>query len=129
MPHRNKSVSVFIADDSPAINERIALILDTSTITVVGQAKTPQDAIDGILAAYPNVVVLSAELDGGSGLQVLRAVRHVAPSIAFVVFGSNASPDERQSYLGEGAEDFLDKSDEFDQLAHAVVKASQHTAY
>ncbi len=104
-------------------------MLGASAITIVGQAETPQDSIDGILAAYPDVVVLDVQLEGGSGLQVLRAVRHVAPNIAFVVFSNSSGPNYRKCYLGEGAEDFLDKSHEFDQLAHAVVKASQHAAY
>ena len=39
-------------------------------MTVVGQARTPQDSISGILAAYPDVVVLDVQLEGGSGLQV-----------------------------------------------------------
>ena len=129
MLHQNKPVRVFIADDSRLIRDRVAEMLGVSAIAIVGQAQTPQDSIDGILAAYPDVVVLDVQLDGGSGLQVLRAVRHVAPSIAFVVFSNNSSPSYRQRYLGEGAEAFLDKSHEFDQLAHAVVKASEHAAY
>ena len=32
-------------------------------------------------------------------------------------------------YLGAGAEDFLDKTHEFDQLAQAVFNASQHADY
>lgn len=129
MLHQNEPVRVFIAEDSLLIRDRVAVMLGASAMTIVGQAQTPLDSIEGILAAYPDVVVLDAQLDGGSGLQVLRAVRHIAPSIAFVVFSNNSSPSYRQCYLGEGAEDFLDKSHEFDQLVHAVVRASQHAAY
>jgi len=129
MPHQYTSVRVFIADDSLLIRDRVALLLGANAMTVVGQAETPQDSISGILAAAPDVVVLDVQLDGGSGLQVLRAVRHAAPSIAFVVFSNSSGPGYRKCYLGEGAEDFLDKSHEFDQLAHAVVKASQQAAY
>jgi DNA-binding NarL/FixJ family response regulator len=129
MSDQNKPLRVFIADDSLLIRDRVALMLGASEMIIVGQAQTPQDCIDGILAAYPDVVVLDVQLDGGSGLQVLRAVRHVAPSIAFVIFSNSSDPSDRQCYLGEGAEDFLDKSHEFDQLAHAVVKASQHAVH
>lgn len=129
MPHQYTSVRVFIADDSLLIRDRVALLLGANAMTVVGQAETPQDSINGILAAAPDVVVLDVQLDGGSGLQVLRAVRHAAPGIAFVVFSNSSGPGYRKCYLGEGAEDFLDKSHEFDQLAHAVVKASQQAAY
>ena len=59
-------------------------------------------------AAQPDVVVLDDQLEGGSGLQVLRAVRQAAPRIAFVVFTNNSGPVYRKRYLGEGADDFFD---------------------
>jgi two-component system response regulator DesR len=119
-------LKVFLVDDSALIRERICGLLAVGHITVVGHAESPQSAIDGILASCPDVVVLDVQLDGGSGLQVLRAVRNAAPDIAFVVFSGNSGPAYRKRYLGAGAETFLDKSTQFDQLAQAVTKASQH---
>lgn len=129
MPHPHKPVRVLIAGDSCQIHDHVALMRDASAITVVGRANTPQDAIKGILATYPDAVVRDVGLDGGAGLQVLRAVRHVAPNIVFVVFGNSASLGDRNCYLCEGADGFLDKSHEFDQLADAVAKAAQHATY
>jgi CheY-like chemotaxis protein len=126
MIHVNPSLRIFIADDSLLIRERIASMLRASAMTIVGQAETPQDSIEGILAMYPDVVVLDVQLQGGSGLQVLRAIRHAAPDIAFVVFSNSADPSYRNCYLGAGAEDFLDKTHQFDQLAQAVINASNH---
>lgn len=122
-------VRVFLADDSALIRSRVAAMLGVSDMTIVGEAKTPQASIDGILATVPDVVVLDVQLDGGSGLQVLRAVRQAAPQIAFVVFSNNAGPAYRKRYLREGAARFLDKSTESDQLAQAVAGASQHPAH
>ena len=128
MPARQAPLKVFIVDDSVLIRDRVAAMLEASAISVVGRAATPQDAIDGILAASPDVVVLDVQLEGGSGLQVLRAVRQAAPDIAFVVFSSNSGPAYRKRYFGEGAEAFLDKSTEFDQLVQTVAKASRYVA-
>jgi len=129
MSRRKAPVKVFIADDSTLLRDRVATMLGASTMAIVGQADTPQGSIDGILAAHPDVVVLDVQLDGGAGLQVLRAIRQAAPHIAFVVFSNNSGPSYRKRYLGEGAEDFLDKSTEFDRLAHAVAKASRHAVH
>ena len=103
-------------------------MLTAGAITVVGHAEKPQCAIDGILRSCPDVVVLDVQLDGGSGLQVLQAVRDVAPDIAFVVFSGNSGPAYRKLYLAAGAETFLDKSTQFDQLAQAVTNAAQHVS-
>ena len=129
MPHSQAPVKVFLADDSALIRDRVTAMLVASAMVIVGQAETPQGSIDGILAAHPDVVVLDVQLEGGSGLQVLRAIRQAAPDIAFIVFTNNSSPLYRKRYLGEGAEDFLDKSTEFDRLVHAVAKASQHATH
>jgi two-component system response regulator DesR len=126
MPQSNVPVKVFLADDSAMIRERVTAMLAASAISVIGQAETPQGSIDGILAARPDVVVLDIQLEGGSGLEVLRAVRKADPHIAFVVFSNNSGPAYRKRYLGEGAERFLDKSTEFDQLVPAVHTAWQH---
>jgi DNA-binding NarL/FixJ family response regulator len=126
MPQRNVPVKVFLADDSAMIRDRVAAMLADQSMDIVGQAETPQDSIDGILAVHPDVVVLDVQLEGGSGLEVLRAVRQVDPRIAFVVFSNNAGPAYRKRYLGEGAQRFLDKTTEFDQLVIAVANASQH---
>lgn len=114
------SVKVFLAEDSTPIRERVARMLCTQGIDVVGQAKSPQEAAAGILATRPDVVVLDIQLQAGTGLDVMRAVRSAAPHIAFVVLSNNAGPAYRKLYRMEGASHFLDKSNDFDQLAQTV---------
>lgn len=126
MPEINAQLNVFLADDSAMIRNRVAAMLATHDMTIVGEGQTPQGVIDGILAAQPDVVVLDVQLDGGSGLQVLRAARQLDPGIAFVIFSNNAGPAYRKRYLDEGAHCFLDKSGEFSELAGAVKHAARH---
>jgi DNA-binding NarL/FixJ family response regulator len=119
------SIKVFLADDSAQIRERVNSLLATARMDVIGEAATPQSCIEGILGSHPDVVVLDVQLEGGTGLQVLKAVRSADPGVAFVVFSNNSGPAYRKRYLGEGAVRFLDKSTEFDQLAQAVATAGR----
>jgi two-component system response regulator DesR len=121
----SKAVKVFLADDSVLIRNRIAEMLASSSMTIVGEAGTPQGCTDAVLATQPDVVVLDVQLEGGAGLDVLRAVRAENPRIAFVVFSNNSGPAYRKRYLAAGATSFLDKSSEFGQLPQAVIHASQ----
>jgi DNA-binding NarL/FixJ family response regulator len=120
-------VSVFIADDSALIRGRVAAMLGAHAMNIVGEADTPQACIDGILSAHPDVVVLDVRLEGGTGLQVLRAVRQLEPGIGFVVFSNNADEAYRKRYLREGARCFLDKSAELDRLVTAVEACSEYS--
>ncbi|HTH79553.1 MAG TPA: response regulator transcription factor [Ramlibacter sp.] len=119
-----RTLKVFLADDSGPIRARVTGML-VPRVTVVGEAATPQNCIAGILATHPDVVVLDVQLEGGQGIEVLRAVRSADPGIAFVVFSNNSGPAYRKRYLGAGAARFLDKSTEFDQLPTAVEAAPQ----
>ena len=123
------ALRVFLADDSPLVRGRVTAILAAGGMAVVGHADTPQSSIEGILQVRPDVVVLDVQLEGGSGLQVLRAVREVAPSIGVVVFSNSSGPAYRKRYLGDGADLFLDKTTEFDQLVLAVAQASRLHAH
>ena len=118
--------TVFLADDSAAIRQRINAMLAPCAILVVGEGATPQACIDGILATRPSVVVLDVQLEGGTGLQVLRAVRLAAPDIAFVIFSNHSGPAYRKRYLSAGAARFLDKSTDVDQLTSTIKKVLQH---
>lgn len=121
-------VNVFLVDDSAMIRDRVAGMLAAHAMNIVGEAATPKNSIDGILATCPDVVVLDIQLEGGTGLEVLRAVRQAQPSIAFVVFSNNSAPAYRKRYLGEGARRFLDKTVEFNQLVGAVEEVSRRVA-
>jgi DNA-binding NarL/FixJ family response regulator len=126
MPERAAPVKVFLVEEASILHERVAAMLGAREMNIVGHAQTPQGSIDGILAALPDVVVLDVQLKGGSGLQVLRAVRRMEPGIAFVVFSLHADSAYRKHYLNEGADRFLDKATEFDQLVSAVECACSH---
>ncbi|CAN5705325.1 hypothetical protein BH11PSE7_BH11PSE7_19670 [soil metagenome] len=88
---------------------------------LMGHAATPAACIEAILAARPDVVVLDVQLEGGPGLDVLKAVHPIAPEVHFIIFSNNSGPAWRKRYLAAGAEQFLDKSTEFRQLVPAVA--------
>lgn len=119
------SIKVFLADDSLQIRQRVQALLGAADMAVVGEGATPATCIAGILGCRPDVVVLDHQLEGGTGLQVLKAVRSADPRVAFVVFSNSSAPAYRKRYLTEGAASFLDKSTEFDLLAGAVASAGR----
>jgi DNA-binding NarL/FixJ family response regulator len=129
MPTRNASLKIFLAEDSAPIRERLHGVFARADMDVIGEAATPEGAIDQILALQPDVVVLDVQLEGGTGLEVLKAVRSADPKIAFVVFSNSAATAYRNRYLKEGAAGFLDKSTEFDQLPQAVASAGERTVH
>ena len=121
----NSPLRVFLADDSALIRSRVGKLLEAGGATIVGEGEAPAACIAAILSLRPDVVVLDVQLEGGSGLEVLRAVHPAAPDVAFVVFSNNAAPAYRRRYLLEGASRFLDKSTDSGELALAVAQLAR----
>lgn len=112
---------VFIVDDSPSMRIRLAEILDDiDGVSIVGEAGTPLDAVAGIARSHPDCVLLDYQLEGGTGLDVLRSVHPQAPDIVFIVLTNHATGPYRQACLAAGASYFFDKSSEFDRIREVL---------
>ncbi len=112
---------VFIVEDSASIRERLAgLLAGMKGVSVVGEAATPQAAVEGILRTRPNLAVLDIHLTGGSGIEVLRKVHPQAPEVDFVVLTNHPSPQYRRACMESGASHFLDKTTEFSKVGQII---------
>jgi DNA-binding NarL/FixJ family response regulator len=86
-----------------------------------GHAASAQDAISGIQAAKPDVVVLDIQLAEGNGFNVMRAIRASLPQTQFYVLTNFANDAYRRKAESLGARGFFDKSAEFDRLRDALA--------
>jgi DNA-binding NarL/FixJ family response regulator len=80
-----------------------------------------REAIDGILAARPDVVLLDLSLEHGSGFEVLAAVHELEPAIAFYMLTNFASEPYRRHAERLGARGFFDKSTDMERM-RALLK-------
>lgn len=117
-------MKVFLVEDSPILRERLEKMLAAIPgAETVGHAPTARGAIAGIEAAHPDVVVLDIQLEEGTGFDVMRAVRPLAPEIAFYVLTNFAHEGYRRMAEKLGARGFFDKSREIGALREALAAA------
>lgn len=110
--------TVFLVEDSSLIRERLVRMLEAIPgVKVIGHAETPAEAIDQIILAQPNVVILDIKLKGGSGIKVLQAVKLHMPAIIVVMLTNYSTPQFRSQCVQAGADYFLDKTHEFQNIA------------
>jgi CheY-like chemotaxis protein len=110
-------MKVLVVEDSPIVVARLVELLEgLPNLEVVGSAGDADDAIRRVSLSAPDVIVLDLHLAGGTGLEVLRAAKGGPRKIVVIVLTNFASALFRQACLEAGAEYFLDKSNEFDQL-------------
>lgn len=121
---------VFLVEDSPLVRERLAQMLAALPGTrVVGLASGVQEAISGILAAKPDLVLLDLSLDQGSGFDVLRAVHGKEPGIAVYMLSNFASEPYRRHAERLGALGFFDKSTDFERVRELLAERIAQQTY
>jgi two-component system response regulator DesR len=94
-------------------------------VDIVGAAGRPDEAIDSIVETQPDLVLLDYQLDGGTGLDVMRGVRGRAPGVIFAVRTSHATPQHRRACVEAGAAMFFDKATDFAQVRTFIANFPQ----
>jgi len=108
---------VFIVDDSSVIVERLTRLLsEVPGVEFVGHATDVPQAVQRILETMPDALVLDLHMPGGSGLDVLRAIRSLHLDLPVIVCTNYADTEYRDECLSAGASFFLDKSTEFEKI-------------
>ncbi len=118
-PAGTSTLRVVIADDTPTVAEMLAeLIAEPGRIEVAGMADSEASTVEAIRRWRPDAVVLDLQLKGGSGTDVIRAVR-ADPSlnaIRIMVTSNHTSPELKAACLGLGADAYFDKVKELEAL-------------
>lgn len=108
---------VLIVDDSQALRERLAGMLDkVSGLSVVGLADSVSDARRSIEELRPDLVILDLQLGDGNGIDILRETKQTHPSIRFIIFTNQSELQYRRRCENLGADYFLCKSTEAKSL-------------
>jgi len=117
--------SVLLVDDHDLIRQGLAGVfaLDPS-MAVVGEAKTVAEALAMDADLEPDVVVTDLQLQDGTGLDIVRAVRQSRADTGLVVLTMHAGDEQIFAAMEAGASAFVGK----DAPSTEVVKAARHAA-
>ena len=83
---------------------------------MVGQAGTVADALHDISELQPECVLLDIQLPDGDGISVLQAVKRMTPTPAVVMFTNYTDDCYRRRCEVAGADFFLDKTKQFEEI-------------
>lgn len=128
-PMRERTCRVAILDDSTVVRERlVSMLSELPSVDVVAQTTLPFEAISAIRKLRPDVAILDISMPGGSGVEVLQAVKR-EKSAPIVIMLTNFAHDQcREQCLRLGADYFFDKSTEFDKVIAVLAAQSSFQA-
>ena len=100
-----------------------ALLEERSELEVVGEAADARDLLAQIVAACPDVVLLSWRLPGLTEADLLAALWSVCGDLYVIVLSGR--PEARQAILDAGADAFISKVEPPERLLAAIASAER----
>ncbi|MFW9097914.1 LuxR C-terminal-related transcriptional regulator [Corynebacterium striatum] len=119
-------VSVFLVDDHSVFRAGVrAELAQAADIEVAGDAGTVAEAVAGIAASQPDVVLLDVHMPDGGGLAVLRG----APGPVYLALSVSDAAEDVIVLIRAGARGYVTKNISGPELAAAVRRVHEGDAY
>jgi two-component system response regulator HydG len=118
------AVTVLVVDDEPSNIESLERIFLRDGMRVLS-APDARRALEIVRSHRVNVVLTDLMMPGTTGLELLRAVRQVAPDVEVVLMTAYGSVEAAVSAMREGAYDFVEKPLKRLSIVKSVRKAAE----
>ncbi|TCJ35941.1 response regulator transcription factor [Parafrankia sp. BMG5.11] len=115
------TVRVFLLDDHEIVRRGVREVLsDAGGIEVVGEASTGAEAAALVPRLRPDVALLDARLEDGSGIDVCRDIRAACPEVGCLILTSYDDDDALFAAIMAGAAGYLLKQIRGTDLVGAI---------
>lgn len=119
-------IRVLIADDEALLRDGLQTILNLEEdMEVVGLAADGREAYERAQELQPDVVLLDIRMPGMDGVESLRLIKRALPRTKAVMLTTFNDEDYIVSALAAGADGYLLKDLEGQQLIDAIRRASR----
>lgn len=123
-------INVMIVDDHLIVREGLKqIITESSDIRVVDEASNGTEALAKVKHAECDVLLLDISMPGRSGLEILKDLKHEAPSLSVLILTMHPEEQYAVRVLKAGASGYLTKESAPDELIEAIRKVSKGGKY
>ncbi|MBI8999405.1 response regulator transcription factor [Corynebacterium sp. CCM 8864] len=112
-------MTVFLVDDHSVFRAGVRAEL-AGVVDIVGEAGTVAEAVAGIVAVHPEVVLLDVHMSDGGGSSVIRGARGRGSDAIFLALSVSDAAEDVISVIREGARGYVTKTISGEELADAV---------
>lgn len=114
-------IRVLLADDHPLIRSGLRSLLDAQRdIAVTGEASSYTELWEVIERDAPDVVLLDLRMPGGVGLDAVKRLRRLHPSVKVLVLSSFPEEAFMLRMIAAGAAGYLQKDGPAERIANAI---------
>jgi two-component system NarL family response regulator len=121
MTSQSLPIRVLIADDHSIFRQGLAMIISRDPdMTVIAQAEDGQQAIDLFRQHQPDVTLMDLRMPQVEGVEAITAIRTESKSARIIVLTTYDSDEDIYRGLQAGAQGYLLKDSEPDELFNAI---------
>jgi DNA-binding NarL/FixJ family response regulator len=122
--------SVFLVDDHPLVREWLTnLINQQHDLVVCGEAETRPHAIERIAQLKPDVAIVDIALKGSSGLELIKDITGICPSVAVLVLSMHDESHYAERSLRAGARGYIMKRENTRNVIVAIRRVLSGQPY
>jgi DNA-binding NarL/FixJ family response regulator len=123
-------VRVFLVDDHALFRAGVRAELDgvADRVQVVGEAGSVGEAVAGVTATSPDVVLLDVHMPDGGGAEVLRRLRPQHERLVFLALSVSDAAEDVINVIRAGARGYVTKTISGADLVSAIVRVAEGDA-
>ena len=130
LPETNSPRRVFLVDDHPLVREWLTnLIHQQKDLTVCGEAEEAPAALRAIERLQPDAAVVDVTLANGSGIELVKDLKRVAPKVAVVVLSMHDETLYAERALRAGARGYVMKRETTRKVIAALREVLEGRLY
>ena len=112
---------VFVIDDHPVVRQGLnQLINQEPDLVICGEANDPTEALSGLAATHPDLVILDLSLSDGDGISFIKTLRQDYPGTTVLVLTMHDETFFAERALRAGAAGFLTKQEASEKVLAAI---------
>ena len=120
------AIRVYLVDDHPLVREGLTnLVNQQRNMQVCGEAEAVPDALDGIAATNPDVVVVDISLKGASGLDLIKLLKTRQPNVKVVALSMHDETLYAERALRAGALGYVMKRESSKRIVDAISRVAE----
>ena len=123
-------IRVALVDDHHLIREGLRLVLQGEPgFEIIGEAADHASAVDLVVSARPDVLLLDLTFPEGDAIPLLRTLRARQPDLRVIVLTMHSDPETVRQALAAGAAGYLVKGAQSRELVEAIRAVARGDRY
>ena len=129
-PLESKSINFLLADDHSLIRQGVVFIIEEMELDCeIYQASNLHQTLEYINKFPIDIAIIDANFPDGNSLNVLPEIKKISPDTKILIFTGIDEGPQSLKYLTAGANGFLSKMNDEEEIKNAILKMVNSGAY